>query len=289
MESNNATFEQQVFELTNQERAKNNLPPLKANAELNYTADKYAQQMSERGVLSHTAPDGSQPWDRAKVVGYSAQMMAENIAAGQRTPQQVVQDWMNSPGHRANILKPEYTEIGTGFYNNYWVQDFGSGDTNPMSYIPGSTSNSTIASTSTPTPQSASMPTATLDSVFPSNSVLASVPASTPVAEPTVEAASNTDTGSGSGKVINNQVNDSLLLGGLSNNTPDYTPGHDTFKLGQVENFDWIGNLQFSQGIPTMENSRIFEILPGSQIDNNIPTGDRNLNTLIAQGQNTFS
>ncbi|KAB8331061.1 CAP domain-containing protein [Scytonema tolypothrichoides VB-61278] len=288
MALNNVTFEQQVFELTNQERAKNGLPPLKANAELNYAADKYAQEMSQRGILSHTSPDGSQAWDRAKVVGYEAQMMGENIASGQITPQQVVQDWMKSPGHRANILKTQYTEIGIGFHNNYWVQDFGSGDKNPMSYIPNSTPNSTIASTSTPTPQSASMPTLTLDSVFPSDSVLDSTPASTPVAEPTVEAASDTDTASDSGELINNPVHDSLLLGGFSNNTPDYDLGHDTFMLGQVENFDWIGNIQFSQGIPILDNSRILEILPASQIDHNIPIGDRNIETLIAQGQNTF-
>ncbi|EHC13006.1 SCP-like extracellular [Fischerella thermalis BR2B] len=152
MATNNMTFEQQVVELTNQERAKNGLAPLKENAELNYAADEYAEQMSETGVLSHTAPDGSRPWDRAKAVGYEAQTMGENIAAGQKTPEQVVADWMNSPGHRANILNPKYTEIGVGFDDNYWVQKFGSGDLNPDSYIPNSSSSDTSGS-SKPTPQ----------------------------------------------------------------------------------------------------------------------------------------
>ncbi|TBR61131.1 SCP-like extracellular [Westiellopsis prolifica IICB1] len=141
MASNNTTFEQQVVELTNQERAKNNLPLLKENAELNYVADEYAKQMSERRVLSHTGADGSLPWERAEAIGYEAKTMGENIGAGQTTPQQVVQDWMNSPGHRENILNPKYTEIGTGFHNNYWSQEFGSGDLNPISKIPNPSSS----------------------------------------------------------------------------------------------------------------------------------------------------
>ncbi|BAZ67042.1 SCP-like extracellular [Fischerella sp. NIES-4106] len=136
MTSNNMTFEQQVVELTNQERAKNNLPALRENAELNYVADEYAKQMSERRVLSHTGADGSLPWERAEAIGYEAKTMGENIGAGQTTPEQVVQDWMNSPGHRENILNPKYTEIGAGFHNNYWSQEFGSGDLNPISKIP---------------------------------------------------------------------------------------------------------------------------------------------------------
>jgi hypothetical protein len=152
MATNNLTFEQQVVELTNEERAQNGLPPLKENTELNYAADQYAEQMSESGVLSHTGPDGSQPWDRAEAVGYEAQTMGENIAAGQKTPEQVVADWMNSPGHRANILNPKYTEIGVGYDDNFWVQNFGSGDLNPDSYIPNSPSSDSSGS-SEPTPQ----------------------------------------------------------------------------------------------------------------------------------------
>lgn len=157
-----ATFEEQVLDLTNQERAKNGLSPLQANAELNYTAEKYAKDMSDGHFFSHTGPDGSQPWDREKAAGYEAQVTGENIAVGQTTPQQVVQDWMNSPGHRANILRPQFKDLGVGFNNNYWVQDFGSGDTNPNSYIPSGSNSVASASnstpTSTPTPVSATEP-----------------------------------------------------------------------------------------------------------------------------------
>jgi uncharacterized protein YkwD len=156
--NNNLTFEQQVLQLTNQERAKNGLPPLKANTELNYTADKYAELMAQRNYFSHTGPDGSQPWDRAKAVGFEAQTMGENIAAGQKTPQEVVQAWMNSPGHRANILNPRYTQLGVGFDKNFWVQNFGSDDTNPATKIPTSTSNSGSQPTPTPKPTPAPTP-----------------------------------------------------------------------------------------------------------------------------------
>lgn len=279
MESNNVTFEQQVVELTNQERAKNGLSPLKANAELNYAADKYAQDMSEGGFFSHTGQDGSKAWDRAEAVGYEARMMGENIAAGQRTPEEVVQDWMNSPGHRANILQSKYADIGVGFYNNYWVQDFGSGDTNPISKIPD-TSNSQIASKSTPTPASPSTRTATLDSVS-SNPVLASAPASTFVAA-TPKSASDIDKETGSDELIGNQAHDWLVNGNMGNNTFSGAFGGDTLMVGQVENVDWIKNLQLSENKPVIDCSRIVETLTAPQIDNYTPNGDRNTGTLFA-------
>ena len=75
-------------------------------------------------------PDGEQVWDRARTVGYPYRKVAENIAAGQRTPQDVVTSWMNSSGHRANILNCNLTEIGVGYatggsYGRYWTQNFG--------------------------------------------------------------------------------------------------------------------------------------------------------------------
>ncbi|MDZ8054804.1 MAG: CAP domain-containing protein [Aulosira sp. ZfuVER01] len=151
MATNTTTFEKQVLDLTNQERAKNGLAPLQGNVELNYAADKYAELMAQQHYFSHTGPDGSQPWDRAKAVGFEAQTMGENIAAGQKTPQEVVQAWMNSPGHRANILNPQFTQLGVGFDNNYWVQDFGSNDTNPISKVPTSVLDSVSEVPSPPT------------------------------------------------------------------------------------------------------------------------------------------
>jgi uncharacterized protein YkwD len=157
------TFEQQVLELTNQERAKQGLPALKANTELNYTADKYAELMAKNNYVSHTGPDGSLPWDRAKKVGFEAQTMGENIAAGQTTPKEVVQDWMNSPGHRANILNRNYTQLGVGFERNYWVQNFGSNDTNPATKIPNSSSNPGTQPTPKPDPKPTPTPTPETD------------------------------------------------------------------------------------------------------------------------------
>ncbi|KAB8316380.1 CAP domain-containing protein [Tolypothrix campylonemoides VB511288] len=261
MESYNATFEQQVFELTNQERAKNGLPPLKANAELNYAADKYAEEMSKRGVLSHTGSDGSKAWDRAEAVGYEAQMMGENIAAGQRTPEQVVKGWMDSPGHRANILRSQYTDIGIGFYDKYWVQDFGSGDTNPISKIPGSTSNSEIVAQSAP------------------------APTSTSISEFTPKSGSDTQ---GTGRnIIANQGNDWLLNGGVDNNTLSATPKGEGFVVGEGANADWMKNLQLSDDKVVTGFNTIFEILsaPQTQISNQTLTEDRNTGTLFAQVQ----
>ncbi|MEV0476641.1 CAP domain-containing protein, partial [Streptomyces prunicolor] len=86
--------------------------------------------MVARAFYSHTSPDGSQPWDRAAAAGARRRTIGENIACGQRTATEVVEGWMNSPGHRANILKPDFTHIGIGFagggqMGTYWTQLFG--------------------------------------------------------------------------------------------------------------------------------------------------------------------
>jgi uncharacterized protein YkwD len=119
------TFEQQVFDLTNQQRIQQGLLPLSLNLSLNDVAEKHSQDMATQNYFSHQGLDGSQPWDRMRVQGYSYSRAAENIAFGQPTPQDVVTAWMNSPGHRQNILDPNLKEIGVGYYNGYWTQDFG--------------------------------------------------------------------------------------------------------------------------------------------------------------------
>jgi uncharacterized protein YkwD len=128
-------FEQRVIELTNAERAKQGLAPLKSNAELNEAADRHAEDMSANNYFSHTGRDGDRAWDRGEEVGYSSSGYGENIARGHRTPEQVVEGWMNSSGHRANILNSSWKDIGVGFENYYWVQNFGTGDTNPDSFL----------------------------------------------------------------------------------------------------------------------------------------------------------
>jgi uncharacterized protein YkwD len=86
--------------------------------------------MAARDFFAHQCPSGTQAWDRAVAAGYEYRKVAENIAAGQTSAAQVVEGWMNSPGHRANILDGELTQIGVGHatggeYGTYWTQVFG--------------------------------------------------------------------------------------------------------------------------------------------------------------------
>ncbi|MBD1859810.1 CAP domain-containing protein [Leptolyngbya sp. FACHB-1624] len=118
-------FEQQVFDLTNQQRAQFGLAPLSLNLTLNDVAEKHSQDMAGNNYFSHQGRDGSQPWDRMRAEGYNYSRAAENIAFGQPTAQDVVTAWMNSPGHRQNILDPNLQEIGVGYYDGYWTQNFG--------------------------------------------------------------------------------------------------------------------------------------------------------------------
>lgn len=119
-----------VVELTNRERARAGLPPLAVDPVLTTAAQAHSADMIARAFYSHTSPDGSQPWDRAAAAGSTRRSIGENIACGQRSPAEVVEGWMNSPGHRANILKPTFTHIGVGFEGGgaagtYWTQLFG--------------------------------------------------------------------------------------------------------------------------------------------------------------------
>ncbi|MGW0865851.1 CAP domain-containing protein [Streptomyces sp. NPDC002611] len=119
-----------VTDLTNRERARAGLPPLAVDPLLTTAAQSHSADMVARAFYSHTGPDGSQPWDRAAAAGSTRRSIGENIACGQRSPAEVVEGWMNSPGHRANILKPGFTHIGVGFAGGgragtYWTQLFG--------------------------------------------------------------------------------------------------------------------------------------------------------------------
>ncbi|WP_406437885.1 CAP domain-containing protein [Streptomyces sp. NBC_01613] len=120
----------EVVDLTNRERARAGLPPLAADALLTTAAQAHSADMVARAFYSHTSPEGSQPWDRAAAAGARRRSIGENIACGQRSPAEVVDGWMNSPGHRANILKPDFTHIGIGLAGGgpagtYWTQLFG--------------------------------------------------------------------------------------------------------------------------------------------------------------------
>jgi len=123
------TYEQQVVDLVNKERAAAGLPALKVNTKLSAVAEKKAEDMRDKNYFSHTSPTYGSPFDMMRQFGVSYSTAGENIAKGQRTPAAVMDGWMNSPGHRANILNSSYTEIGVGYVtdsngNTYWVQQF---------------------------------------------------------------------------------------------------------------------------------------------------------------------
>ena len=123
-----AAYEQEVFDLVNQIREENGLKPFVYNETLAETARAHSQDMIDRDFFDHYNPDGKSPFDRMRDNGLSFSMAAENIAAGQRTPEEVVNSWMNSEGHRANILG-SCEELGVGLalggsYGYYWTQCF---------------------------------------------------------------------------------------------------------------------------------------------------------------------
>ncbi|GHI01489.1 CAP domain-containing protein [Neobacillus kokaensis] len=119
-------YAQQVINLTNAERRKKGLSDLKADTQLSGVAQKKALDMQQNHYFSHTSPTYGSPFDMMRDFGVTYKSAGENIAQGQRTPQEVVTAWMNSEGHRANILSTKYTHIGVGFENagKHWSQMF---------------------------------------------------------------------------------------------------------------------------------------------------------------------
>jgi uncharacterized YkwD family protein len=117
-------FASEVAALVNQERAKAGLKPLRFDSALSKMALDKAKDMNNLGYFDHTSPTYGSPFNMMKSYGISYTYAGENIAMGQRTPQEVMNGWMNSPGHRANILNPNFDTIGVAYYNGYWVQEF---------------------------------------------------------------------------------------------------------------------------------------------------------------------
>ncbi|KGR77986.1 CAP domain-containing protein [Ureibacillus manganicus] len=119
-------FEKQVVDLTNAERQKAGLKPLAIHSQLMNVAEAKSADMAKNNYFSHNSPTYGSPFDQIKAAGISYRAAGENIAQGQRTPAQVVQAWMDSPGHRANILNANFTHIGVGYVadGNYWTQQF---------------------------------------------------------------------------------------------------------------------------------------------------------------------
>ncbi|WP_225827490.1 sigma-70 family RNA polymerase sigma factor [Streptomyces naphthomycinicus] len=119
----------QVVDLVNKERAAAGCGPVTEDPQLERAAQGLSDDMAARGFFDHTDPDGNGPGERITAAGYRWSTYGENIARGQQTPQAVMDSWMNSPGHRANILNCSFKNIGVGVHNGsggpWWTQDFG--------------------------------------------------------------------------------------------------------------------------------------------------------------------
>jgi uncharacterized YkwD family protein len=118
------TFEEQVAQLVNKERANAGLSPLLHRADIKNVAEKKAMDMINSNYFSHTSPNYGSPFDMMRTFGINYRTAGENIAKGQKSPQEVMNAWMNSSGHRANILNAKFDSIGVGYYNGAWVQMF---------------------------------------------------------------------------------------------------------------------------------------------------------------------
>ena len=121
--------ENEVIRLVNVERAKYGLPALKANWQLSRVARYISQDMVDKGYFSHTSPTYGSPFKMMESFGIRYSAAGENIAMGLRTPSEVMNAWMNSPGHRNNILNRSFNEIGVGLAKGpngrlYWTQMF---------------------------------------------------------------------------------------------------------------------------------------------------------------------
>ncbi len=126
--SEEAAAAAEVLRLVNEERAKAGCNAVAANSSLADLASAFSEDMAERGFFDHTDPDGSSPWDRAAKAGIT-NLGGENIARGQADAAAVMDAWMNSPGHRANILNCDFKTLGVGVHmasgGPWWTQNFG--------------------------------------------------------------------------------------------------------------------------------------------------------------------
>jgi uncharacterized YkwD family protein/spore coat assembly protein SafA len=122
-------LESEVVRLVNIERSKQGLQPLKENWELSRVARYKSADMASKNYFAHESPTYGSPFRMMESFGIKYSSAGENIAYGQKTPQQVMTAWMNSPGHRSNIMSPSFSQIGVGYATNkngvpYWTQMF---------------------------------------------------------------------------------------------------------------------------------------------------------------------
>ena len=121
-----SAYEAEVVRLVNIEREKNGLSPLAVDWQLSRVARYKSQDMKDKSYFSHTSPTYGSPFQMIKSFGITYRSAGENIARGYTSPEAVVKGWMNSSGHRANILNKSFTHIGVGYVEsgNYWTQMF---------------------------------------------------------------------------------------------------------------------------------------------------------------------
>ncbi len=141
-----------LFTQTNQARQANGLPPLNLSAQLNYSAELKAQDMFSEDYWAHVSPSGIQPWYWFEKAGYNYSYAGENLAKDFDTTSGVMTGWMNSPGHRANILNPHYTDVGFAVENGTLV----SGQTTLVVAHYGAPAAGSLTVTATVLPHSAS-------------------------------------------------------------------------------------------------------------------------------------
>ncbi len=117
---------EQVVQLTNEAREEQGLEPLELSEEVSEVAQEKSEDMAENDYFSHTSPTYGSPFDMLQEFNVDYNTAAENIAAGQQTPEEVVDGWLNSSGHRKNIMNENMTEIGVGYEENghHWTQMF---------------------------------------------------------------------------------------------------------------------------------------------------------------------
>lgn len=308
----NQNFIYRVLELTNLERSKLGLSPLTLNTQLLNAAENHSQNMALQDFFSHTGKDGSSLGSRISATGYQFSAAAENIAAGSSTPEQVVSSWMNSSGHRANILNPNLKEIGIGYYfladdtgtenwNHYWTQVFATsldGSVNPAP-TPTPTPNTLVSITSPipnatgdGTPTTAPKNTASGGNYFLLDSADTQIP--TNAAGLPIFALSGKDNltgGEGADSIngmqgadtINGAGGNDSLSGGKESDVIDGGVGND-FISGNNDNDRLIG----SEGNNTIRGGKEDDVLIGGNADD-LLAGDRGQDILIGgAGNDTF-
>jgi uncharacterized protein YkwD len=156
--------EQEVVDLVNQERTSRGIPPLTVNYSLMEAAWSHNEHMFDTGCFSHTACGDGNPGDRIRPTGYKFTTWGENIAKGQTSPASVMDAWMHSPGHRANILSTKYKDIGVAHHDAswpngpLWTQVFASPQDGYATVTPPAGSGSKPGNPDVPTPTTCVVP-----------------------------------------------------------------------------------------------------------------------------------